>query len=125
MATLKTYAPVALIAIWMLGGGVAHFLYPASFHAIVPDVFPKNFVVYTSSAVEICIGLAILIPKFRAAAGLAFAALCLGFLPLHLWDFVRPDPVFTPIISAVIRVAVQFLLIWIGWRVWQRGTKTA
>jgi hypothetical protein len=53
-------------------------------------------------------------------AGLAFAALCAGYLPLHIWDLFRGDPVITPYAAAIIRVVVQLLFIGIGWLVWKR-----
>ena len=123
MNVLKTYLPVALIAVWMIGGGVAHFMTPSAFYAIVPNVFPKDFVIYASGVAELLVGVGILIPKTRAIAGLGFAALCLCFLPLHVWDVFRETPAIGPLPISIIRVFVQFLLIWIGWRVWQRGAK--
>lgn len=121
---IKTYASVALIAFWMLVGGVAHMLVPEKFYPIVPDFFPKLSVVYISGIVEIIIGLMVLFPKTRALGGLAFALLCLGLLPLHLWDLVRDNPAVAPLGAAIIRVFVQFFLIWIGWRLWKRGQAT-
>ena len=63
--------------------------------------------------------IAVLVPRWRAWAGLAFAALCLGYLPLHLWDFFRPDPIFKPPLVAGARVIVQFLFIAIGLSLWK------
>ena len=115
---------VSIIAFWMLAGGIAHLVVPDFFFQIVPDVFPKLWVVYISGIVEIMIGAAILVPKFRAIAGLCFAILCLGFLPLHVWDFFRPDPVFEVPVAASLRILVQFGLIGLGlflWRTEPRG----
>lgn len=53
-------------------------------------------------------------------AGLAFAALCASYLPLHIWDLFRDDPVITPHSAAIIRVVVQVIGIGIGWLVWKR-----
>ena len=86
MQGLKTYIPIAVIAFWMLVGGAAHFLIPQAFYPIVPNIFPKDLVIYLSGAVELAIGIGILIPKTRPFSGLAFAMLCLCLLPLHLWD---------------------------------------
>lgn len=113
---------VAIIAIWMLGGGAAHLLDPHSFFPLVPGWLPKLFVVYASGGVEILIGLMVVLPKTRALGGLAFAGLCLGLLPLHLWDFFRVDPVFSVPVAATIRVLVQFGLIALGLFLWRRRT---
>ena len=112
---------IIIIAVWMLAGGVAHMMVPAYFYPIVPDWMPELAVVYISGIVEIAIGVGVLLPRTRALAGLAFAALCLGFLPLHVWDFFRPDPVFEVPVAASIRIGVQFILIGLGLWLWQRG----
>jgi len=110
---------ISIIALWMLVGGIAHLVTPEFFFQIVPDMFPKLMVVYVSGVVEIMIGAAILVPKLRAIAGLSFAILCVGFLPLHVWDFFRPDPVFEVPVAASIRVLVQFGLIGLGLFLWR------
>lgn len=109
-----------LIAVVMIGGGAAHLASPAQFAALVPPFLPAVPVLYATGVLQIGIGIAALLPRSRALAGIAFAALCLGYLPLHLWDFFRPDPVFAPPLAATIRVAVQLLFIWAGYTLWQR-----
>ena len=111
---------IILIALWMLLGAYGHFFKPEMFFPIVPDFLPKREVVILSGIPELLIGLGVLWPRTRALAGLGFMLLCLCFLPLHLWDLVRDDPAITPQSAAILRVFVQFLLIWIGWRVWKR-----
>ena len=114
------YLAIALIAFWMLAGALAHFFKPEYFYALVPDFFPKKAAVIASGIPELLIGLAVLWRPTRAKAGIAFTVLCLAFLPLHLWDLVRDNPAITPHSVAIIRVFVQFLLMWIGWTVWKR-----
>lgn len=63
--------------------------------------------------------LGVLIPRTRAAAGLAFALLCAAYLPLHVWDFFRPDPVFPVPWGTGARIMVQLGLIWLGVWVWR------
>ncbi|NNE59151.1 MAG: hypothetical protein HKN36_13680 [Hellea sp.] len=109
-----------MIAIWMLGGAFGHFFFPDKFYAIVPDFLPKKEVVLLSGIPELLIGLGVLWPRTRAIAGIGFTVLCLAFLPLHLWDLVRENPAITPHSAAIIRVLVQFILMWIGWTVWKR-----
>lgn len=99
-------------------GGIAHIVIPESFFPIVPGWLPKLWVVYVSGLVEIAIGAAVLVSRTRAWAGLSFAILCAGFLPLHIWDFFRPDPVFEVPVAATIRILVQFGLIALGLYLW-------
>ncbi len=114
------YAGIALIAFWMLAGAIGHFFKPELFYPIVPDFLPKKAVVILSGIPELLIGLGILWPRTRALAGISFTLLCLAFLPLHLWDLVRDDPAITPHSAAIIRVFVQFFLMWLGWKIWRR-----
>jgi uncharacterized membrane protein len=113
-------AGIALIAFWMLAGGVLHLVTPETFYPIVPDWLPEGPVVVLSGLVELLIGLCILVPRARAAAALGFAVLCAVFLPLHGWDFFRPDPVFAVPVLASGRIGVQLLLIALGLWLWRR-----
>ena len=104
----------------MLVGGVLHMITPTPFFRVVPDWMPELAVVYLSGLAEIAIGLGVLIPRSRALAGLAFAVMCLVYLPLHAWDFFRPDPVFSATYMASVRIAVQLVLIALGLWLWRR-----
>lgn len=112
---------VAVIAVWMLAGGVLHLVVPEPFFRIVPNWLPELAVVYVSGLAEIAIGVGVLAPRTRALAGLAFALLCASYLPLHVWDFFRPDPIFAPPVLAATRIAVQFGLIALGLWLWRLG----
>ncbi len=120
MRKFLTYAAIGLIAFWMLAGAISHFFKPEFFYALVPDFLPKKFVVYATGVPELFIGLAILWPRTRAIAGLGFSLLCLAFLPLHVWDLFRESPAITPHSAAIIRVFIQFFLIWMGWAIWKQ-----
>lgn len=109
-----------LIALVMIAGGGAHLAAPANFAALVPLFLPATPVILATGVLQIAIGLAALLPRTRNLAGLAFAALCTLYLPLHLWDYIRPDPVFAPPIAATIRVAVQMIFILAGYTLWKR-----
>jgi uncharacterized membrane protein len=111
----------ALVAVVMIGGGIGHLAVPQNFVPLVPPFLPAGPVILASGLVEIGIGLAVLWPGTRGLAGLAFALLCAGYLPLHLWDFFRPDPVFAPPAVALARVVVQGLFIWAGLTLWRRN----
>lgn len=109
-----------LIALVMIAGGAAHLAAPDNFEPLVPAFLPATPVILATGVLQIAIGLAALLPRIRSLAGLAFAALCAAYLPLHLWDFVRPDPVFAPPVAASIRVGVQLAFITAGYSLWKR-----
>lgn len=120
MAKMVNWGLVAIVAFVMIGGGVAHLLMPQGFAPLVPPLIPAMPVIMAAGLVQIAIGVAAIWPRTRALGGLAFAALCAAYMPLHLWDYVRPDPVFAPPVAATIRVVVQLLFIWIGLALWRR-----
>lgn len=117
------WALTGVVAFVMIGGGVAHLLAPTEFAPLVPSFLPAMAVILTAGVVQIGIGLAALWPRTRALGALAFALLCAAYLPLHLWDYVRPDPVFAPPVAATIRVVVQGLFIWAGVALWRRARR--
>lgn len=112
---------IAIIALWMLAGGILHLVMPAPFFRIVPDWMPELAVVYLSGLAELAIGIGVILPRTRALAGLAFAILCAVYLPLHAWDFFRTDPVFSVPYAAATRIVVQLVLIGLGLWLWMRG----
>lgn len=120
-AQFATLALVSLIAVVMMGGGFAHLATPASFASLVPGFLPAVPVLVVAGVVQIGIGTLAIVPRTRAWGGLAFAILCAAYLPLHLWDFFRPDPVFAPPVAASIRVLVQLLFIAAGFVLWRRA----
>jgi uncharacterized membrane protein len=109
-----------LIAFVMIAGGGAHLAATQNFVALVPSFLPATPIILATGVLQIAIGVAALAPRTRSLAGLAFSGLCLGYLPLHLWDFVRPDPVFAPPVAAMVRVAVQMVFIYVGFSLWRR-----
>jgi uncharacterized membrane protein len=111
------------IALWMLAGGTLHLIVPEAFFPIVPSWLPRLWVVYLSGVIEIAVGIGVILPATRSLAGLAFAGLCALFLPLHLWDFFRPDPIFSVPYVASFRIGVQLGLIALGLWLWRRATR--
>lgn len=118
---LVDWALVALVAFVMIGGGAAHLAAPSGFAPLVPAFLPAIPVILAAGVVQIAIGAATIWPRTRALGALAFAALCAAYMPLHLWDFIRPDPVFAPPVAATLRVIVQCLFIWAGIALWRRS----
>lgn len=110
----------ALIALVMASGTALHFMNPATLFGFIPAPLPPLPVIYATGIVELGVAIAALVPRTRGVAGLAFAFLCLAYMPLHVWDLFRDDPVITPHAAAIIRVFVQIMFIAIGWLVWKK-----
>lgn len=114
-----------LVAFVMIAGGAAHLAAPDGFAPLVPAFLPTKPIILATGVLQIAIGLAALLPRTRGLGGMAFAVLCLAYLPLHIWDYFRPDPVFAPPVAATIRVVVQLGFIAAGYALWKRSRKPA
>jgi uncharacterized membrane protein len=117
--TVRKKLVTGAIALLMCGGGVAHLVSPASFSGFVFAPLPPIATVLVTGVIQLLIGIAALVPKTRARAGLAFAVLCVAYMPLHVWDLFRDDPVIAPLPVAIVRVFLQMAFVWMGWRVWK------
>ena len=106
----------ALIGLFMLWGGVLHFLKPAFYLPFVPDFLPfRTGFVALSGAVEILLGVAVLTPRFRSIAGWGIMMLMIAFLPVHVADVFRANPAIGTHAAALTRLPFQFLFIlWAG-----------
>jgi hypothetical protein len=45
-------------------------------------------------------------------------------LPLHVWDLLRPDPVFTPVAAAWARLVLQGGFIALGLGLWRQARRS-
>ncbi|MFZ9629349.1 MAG: MauE/DoxX family redox-associated membrane protein [Ilumatobacteraceae bacterium] len=121
-STHRSVWPVAAV---VLGGfigvaGVAHFVNPDFFDAIVPPWLPpgERFWTYASGVVELAIAPMLLVPRWRRIGGLAALALFVGVYPANLymaWDW--RDRTVAEQLVAYGRLPFQFVFIWLAWRI--------
>jgi uncharacterized membrane protein len=104
-----------LFGAFMIFGGVNHFRHPAMYLPFVPEFLPANFINLGSGIIEIILGIGVFIPQFRQKAAYGIFILMIIFLPLHVWDVFRDNPAIGSHKAALIRLPLQFLLIFIGW----------
>jgi hypothetical protein len=45
-------------------------------------------------------------------------ALMTGFFPIHVWDLLKDEPFIGSKIGAAVRLVLQLLLIYTGWRIY-------
>jgi uncharacterized membrane protein len=106
-----------LIAVFMMYGGVQHFLNATYYTPFVPDfLIFKTAIIYISGFIEIAIGLLLLIRKYEGIGAFALFVLMLVFLPLHVWDVFSDTPAIGSHQAALVRLPVQFVLIAISWK---------
>ncbi len=107
-----------ILAIFITYAGVQHFLNPDFFVKVIPP-FLMDFampIVYISGVIEIVIGLLMFTNKYQRIGALSFMWLMLFFLPLHIWDVFAENPFTGNQSNALVRLAMQFVLIGLPWK---------
>ncbi len=109
-----------LFAIFMIMGGVQHFLKPDFYLPFVPDFLPfKMEVIYMSGLLEIALGALLLLKKYARLAAMGIFILMVLFLPIHVWDVFSSTPAIGTHKAALIRLPFQFLFMAIAWKIKQ------
>jgi uncharacterized membrane protein len=104
-----------LFGLFMILGGVMHFLNPEMYNPFIPDFLPKDLINYGSGILEIVLGIAVMIPRFRSMGTLGILLLMMAFLPLHLMDVFKENPAIGSHQLALIRLPFQFVFILWAW----------
>jgi len=106
---------LSLFAIILTGGGINHILNPRFYNRFIPAGLPKLMINYLSGIVEIVLGIGVMFAETRYWSALGILILMIAFLPLHVIDLFRTKPAIGSRTLAIIRLPVQFLLIWGAW----------
>jgi len=123
--SLKIWPVLKIVfGLFMIYAGVQHFLKPDFFVPFVPKFLPfKLAVVYISGFFEIGLGLLLFFKKYAKMASLGIFVLLLLFLPIHIWDVISETPVIGSKTAAWIRLPIQFLLIFLIWKIKNNSAK--
>jgi len=106
------------LAIFLIFGGAQHFINPDFYIPFVPSFLPFTMaIVYISGLLEILFGLALLFKKQAIIGAWGILILMLLFLPIHIWDVFSETPAVGSHKAALARLPIQFLLIFIAWKV--------
>jgi len=107
-----------VIALFMIYAGAQHFIKPTFFMPFVPSFLPlKTSIIYVSGAVEILLGAMLFLKKYAKFGALGMFILLILFLPIHIWDVFSETPAIGSKQAALIRLPIQFLLIFITWKI--------
>ncbi len=107
-----------------IAGGV-HLLMPGKYVSFVPEFLPFTMpIIYVSGVIEMVLGVLLLFKRTKYYASLGTIILMLIFLPLHVFDLLRDKPVIGSQTSAILRLLLQFVLIWLAWGVKQNIQKS-
>lgn len=104
-----------LFAALMLMSAVNHIRNPEFYEPMIPSFIPPLFANIVAAIAEALVGIALLIPTYRRWGGLGFFLLMVAFLPIHIWDLMKETPAVGSTNAAIIRLLVQFVLIYAGW----------
>ncbi|QDP86615.1 hypothetical protein FNJ88_01615 [Chryseobacterium sp. SNU WT5] len=103
----------------MMVAGVYHLFNPEFYVPIVPSFLPFPLaIVYGSGMVELLLGVITLFlnHKYTKYGMLGIFILMVIFLPLHIADALKDQPVIGSHTVAYVRLVIQFLLIWLSWK---------
>lgn len=109
---MNRYSRIGFTAAFILSG-IAHFLSPRIFVALIPKGVPgRPFLVYLSGLVELVLAVGLWQERWRKLAAQGTLGLMLLFLPLHVVDIFREKPIAGGRRwTAVLRLIAQFSLI--------------
>ncbi len=114
-----------LFALFMIMGGVQHFLKPDFYLPFVPSFLPSPMtIIYLSGVIEMALGLLLLFRKYAKIAAHGIFLLMLLFLPVHIWDIITDTPAIGSPKAALIRLPFQFLFLAIAWKIKQVSSLT-
>lgn len=108
-----------IFAFIMLAAAVAHIVKPEIYVPMVPDFLPFQLANVFAIITEAAVGIMLIMPKYRRYGGLAFAILMFIFLPIHLLDFMKEQPVIGSKMIAIARLVFQFIFMYLGWWIYQ------
>ncbi len=107
----------------LLLSAVAHIVVPEFYSGMIPDFLPEKLTNILVAVLEAGIGVLLCWPRYRHLGGVGFCILMIVFLPVHVWDLFREDPVIGPLPVAIARLVFQFLFIYLGWRIFKKSGK--
>ena len=116
MKILK-YLGLAIVFVWFMGGGIAHFTSTDFFLHIMPDWLPWHLeLVYVSGVLEILGALGLLIPRTRSLAGICLIALTIAVTPVNIHMFMNAE-LYADVTQAQlgIRLIIQVILLALIW----------
>lgn len=113
------FAIRVVLALLFILAGVLHFTHTAFYRRIMPPYLPfHDALIYLSGLFEILGGAALLIPRFRRAAGYGLILLLLAVFPANVQmvidDTIAGGAAFPPVLLWL-RLGFQFVLIAVVW----------
>ena len=99
--------------------GFVHFRKPKFFNGFIPDFLPKLAVNYVFGFIEFILGIGLFFNQTSKNSALGIFILMLLFLPIHIWDLTKKRPAIGSKKLAIIRVPLQFLLMYCAYLIYK------
>jgi uncharacterized membrane protein len=117
MEYIKTTSLLLMAALYIFAG-ISHFRNPKFFLAITPKwvPMPKKVNIFVG-AVEVLLGIAVLIPNLRTYAAYGIIALLIAVFPANVYHFQKSLRKGKQVVPTLIRLPIQALLIYWAWTV--------
>lgn len=109
-----------LFAIFIIAGGVHHFINPNFYFPFVPIFIPlKMELIYVAGVLIIAMGIFLFYEKYSTIAALGTFTLLALLLPIHVWGIFSDTPTLEINKAALIRLPFLFLFMLITWKIKQ------
>jgi len=118
--TFNLILTLAFAAILILAG-FNHFINPKIYSPFIPDWMPLILTNILTGIVELGLGIGLLFKKYRKQAAFGVFLLMIAFLPLHFIDVFKDHPAIGSKTVAMIRLPLQFVLIYWAWYIFQQN----
>ena len=106
-----------VLAIFMVGAGVMHFVNPAFYLKIMPSYLPLHReLVLISGICEVLLGMLRVVPQCTCLAAWGIIALLIAVFPANLHVYQHQELIPASSLSHMMRLPLQALLIlWVWW----------
>ena len=123
MTTIKTISKFVL-AIFLIGAGISHFVNPAFFLKIMPPYLPLHKeLVLVSGIFEVLLGVLLLVPPYSRWAAWGIVALLIAVFPANLYVFQHQELIPASPLVHLLRLPLQgVFIVWAYW--YTRPVKT-
>lgn len=113
---MKTFSKY-LLAIFMIGAGVMHFVRPEFYLKIMPPYLPWHLaLVYLSGVFESVLGALLLVPRTSRLAAWGLIALFIAIFPANIYVYQHQAILPAPPLVHLLRLPLQGLFIlWAYW----------
>lgn len=104
-----------IFAVLLIITGINHVIQPQLYAPFIPHWLPLTATNYFTAIVEAGLGLGLIFTFTRRIAAIGTTLLMVFFLPFHFVDAFRTHPAIGSILLALIRLPLQFVLIYWAW----------